>query len=66
MINAYEKASERKIAYEFVESRPGDIASCYADPKRANELLGWVARRTLSDMCISSWGFQQQLQSTNL
>ena len=38
--------------------RPGDVASCYADPALAESLMGWKARRGLKDMCVDSWRWQ--------
>ena len=58
VVRAYEQASGRPIPYKIAPRRPGDIASCYADPKRALELLGWQAKLGLEDMCASSWHWQ--------
>ncbi|MBV8273364.1 MAG: UDP-glucose 4-epimerase GalE [Cupriavidus sp.] len=58
VVKAYERASGRPVPYQIVARRPGDIAACYADPKLANELLGWSARRDLDDMCADSWRWQ--------
>jgi len=58
VVRAYERASGRPIPYKIAPRRSGDIASCYADPKRALELLGWQARLGLEDMCMSSWHWQ--------
>ncbi len=57
MVKAFEKATGREVKYKLVERRPGDIAVCYADPKKAKEELGWVAEKTLDDMCIDSWRY---------
>lgn len=51
VVTAFEKASGKKIKYKIAERRPGDIATSYADPKLAKELLGWTAKRDLLDMC---------------
>ncbi len=58
VVHAFEKASGRTVPYRIVERRPGDIAQCYADPVRANRLLGWVARRDLAQMCADAWRWQ--------
>jgi UDP-glucose 4-epimerase len=58
VVRAFEAASERPIPYEVVARRPGDVAACWADPRRAHELLGWRARRDLSHMCEDSWRWQ--------
>ncbi|TBO34214.1 UDP-glucose 4-epimerase GalE [Aquabacterium lacunae] len=57
---AYERASGRKVPLVFVPRRPGDVASCYADPAMAEQLLGWKARRDLDAMCADSWRWQQK------
>ncbi len=58
LVQAFERASGRPIPYDIVPRRPGDIASCYADPSRAEALLGWRARRGLEAMCADSWRWQ--------
>lgn len=60
LINAFETASDKKIPYEFVERRTGDIASCYADPSLANRELGWSAQVSLIDSCRNAWKWQSQ------
>jgi UDP-glucose 4-epimerase len=57
---AYERASGRKVPLVFAPRRPGDVASCYADPTMAEQLLGWKASRNLDAMCTDSWRWQQQ------
>ena len=64
VIDAYKEASGKQIRYKIVDKRPGDIASCYADPTKANQTLNWKAGRTLLDMCASSWAFQQHLKKS--
>jgi UDP-glucose 4-epimerase len=58
MVRAFEAASGRPIAYQIVDRRPGDIASCYADPARARDELGWVATRDVATMCADTWRYQ--------
>ncbi len=58
MITAFEQAAGRKIPYEIVERRPGDIAECYADPSRAKATLGWSAQRGIEEMCADAWRWQ--------
>lgn len=58
MVSAFEKASSRKVPYKIVERRPGDIASCYADPSLAREELGWEAKRGIDEMCTDAWKWQ--------
>ena len=58
VVRAYEKASGLKVNYKIVDRRPGDIAACYADPKKAYEVLGWKAENTIEDMCRDSYNWQ--------
>ena len=60
VINAFEKASGIKINYKIVDRRPGDIATCYSDPSKAFNELGWKAERGLEQMCDDSWRWQSQ------
>jgi len=60
MVHAMEKASGKKVPYKIVDRRPGDIAQCFADPKKATEELGWKAERNLDDMVADLWRWQSQ------
>ena len=60
MVHAFEKASGKTIPYEVVARRSGDAASCYADPAKAHELLGWSAVRDVDAMCQDAWRWQSQ------
>jgi UDP-glucose 4-epimerase len=59
VVTAFASASGRDIPYEIVERRAGDIAACWADPTRAQQLLGWQARHDLARMCADHWRWQQ-------
>lgn len=61
MVNAFEKASGRKVPYRVASRRPGDVAECYAKPEKASAILHWTAKRSLDDMCASTWNFQKSL-----
>jgi UDP-glucose 4-epimerase len=58
MVRAFEAASGRPVPYKVAARRPGDIASCYADPALALRLLGWKAERGLQAMCEDGWRWQ--------
>ncbi|MEY3090972.1 MAG: hypothetical protein RL113_1288 [Pseudomonadota bacterium] len=58
VIKAFEKASGKRVPYQLVERRAGDIAKCYANPSYAKEVLGWEAKRDLEEMCEDSWRWQ--------
>lgn len=60
VVKAYEKASGMSIPYEICPRRPGDIATCYADPRKAEELLGWTAKYDLDKMCADAWNFARR------
>jgi len=59
VIQAFVKATGQQVPYRIVARRAGDVAICYADPKKAVEVLNWCATRTLDDMFASAWRFQQ-------
>ncbi len=58
IIRAYEQTTGAKINYKIVARRPGDIDECYANPKKAYELLGWKAKYNIEDMCRDSYNWQ--------
>ena len=58
VLHAYERACGKALPYVIDPRRPGDVAECYADPKRAREELGWEARYGIDEMCASSWRWQ--------
>jgi UDP-glucose 4-epimerase len=60
MVRAFEQASGRAVPYRFAPRRDGDIAVCYADPRRAQQELGWQARRGLAEMMADTWRWQSQ------
>lgn len=60
VIDAFEKASEQQINYSVVDRRPGDIATCYADPTKAFKKLGWKAEKGIYDMCRDAWNWQEK------
>ena len=57
MVKAFEKATGTKVPYKIAPRREGDIATCYADPTKAKEELGWVAEKSLEEMCLDSWNY---------
>lgn len=60
LVNAFEKASGRQIPYEIVGRRPGDIATCYADPSLAADVLGWRAELSIEEACADAWRWQSR------
>ena len=59
VLHAFEKACGKKLPYEIKERRPGDIATCYADPAKAKAELGWEAEYGIEEMCEDSWRWQK-------
>lgn len=58
LVKAFEKVSGKKIPYIVTKRRDGDIATCYANPKKAQEELGWIAEKSIDEMCEDSWRWQ--------
>jgi UDP-glucose 4-epimerase len=58
MVKAFEKASGKKVPYNIAPRRAGDIATCFADPSYAKEILGWEATRGIDEMCEDTWRWQ--------
>jgi UDP-glucose 4-epimerase len=59
VLRAVETAVGREIPYEIVERRPGDVATCYADPSLARRVLGWRAELDLDAQCADAWRWQR-------
>jgi len=55
VIGAFERACGKPLPRRIAPRRPGDVAIYYADPARANALLGWRARRDLDAICVDAW-----------
>ena len=60
IVNAYEKATGKKIPYKITPRRPGDIDMCYADPTKAYEKLGWRAEYGIEEMCRDANNWQMK------
>jgi UDP-glucose 4-epimerase len=58
VVAAFERSCGRPIARRAMPRRPGDVAICYADPSRAQQLLGWRATRDLDAICADAWRWQ--------
>lgn len=59
MVHAFETASGKKINYQIVGRREGDVAQCWADPSKARRDLNWQAELGLARMCEDTWRWQQ-------
>ena len=58
VVKAYSAACGKEIPYEIKDRRPGDIATCYSDPSKAERELGWKAKYGIEDMCADSYRWQ--------
>lgn len=59
IVKAFNKAYGKELPYKIAPRRAGDIATCYSDPTKAKEVLGWVAKRGIEEMCEDSWRWQK-------
>ncbi len=60
MVKAFEQENGVAVPYQIAPRRPGDVALCYANPSKAQTLLGWTAELGLADMVRDSWNWQRQ------
>jgi len=63
VVNSFEKTTGEKLNYKIVDRRPGDVISVYADTKKANEVLGWKAQKTMEDALASAWKWEKKIRS---
>jgi UDP-glucose 4-epimerase len=61
VIKSFERTTKVKLAYKFMERRPGDVEKVWADTEFANKELGWKAERGLDEMTLSAWNWEQKL-----
>ena len=59
MVHSFIDVNRVPVPYEITDRRPGDIATCYADPTKSAKLLGWKAEKNLNDMCRDAWNWQK-------
>ncbi|MBQ7801402.1 MAG: UDP-glucose 4-epimerase GalE [Oscillospiraceae bacterium] len=60
MVKAFIKVNGVDVPYKIVDRRPGDLATCYADPAKSAEVLGWKAQYGLEDMVRDAWNWQSK------
>ena len=66
IVDAFERATGVKLNWTFAPRRAGDIEKVWADPKKANEILGWKAETNLDDTLRSAWNWQKRLRELNI
>ena len=59
MVHTFCQVNDVIVPYRITDRRPGDIGTCYADPAKSAEKLGWKAEKTLADMCRDAWNWQK-------
>jgi UDP-glucose 4-epimerase len=62
VVNSFEKTTGEKLNYKIVARRPGDVVSVYADTKKANEVLGWKAEKTMEEALASAWKWEKKVR----
>lgn len=63
VVKAFEKISGEKLNYKIVGRRPGDVISVYADTSKANETLGWEAKKTMEEALTSAWNWEKKIRN---
>ncbi len=63
VVHAFEATTGQKLNYKIVDRRPGDVIAVYADTKKANDVLGWKAEKTMEDALRSAWKWERKLRS---
>ena len=66
LINTFEEATGVKVPHRIVGRREGDIEKVWANPEKANKVLGWTAKETLADTLLSSWNWQKRLRERGI
>jgi UDP-glucose 4-epimerase len=59
IVKAFERVNKVPVPYEIAPRRAGDVAQCYADPSKAQRLLGWKAEEDLDSMCKDAWEWEK-------
>lgn len=66
LISAFEKGTGVKVPYKIVGRREGDIEQVWANPERANKVLGWTAKESVEDTIVSAWNWQKKLRERGI
>ena len=63
VVHAFEKVTQQKLNYKIVNRREGDVISVYADTKKANDVLGWKAEKSMEESLLSSWNWEKKVRN---
>ena len=66
LIHAFEESTGVKLNYQIVGRRAGDIEQVWANPERANKVLGWTAESSIEDTLRSAWAWQLKLREDGI
>ena len=66
LINAFESATGVKVPHKIVGRRAGDIEKVWANPEKANKVLGWTATTPIEDTMRSAWNWQKRLRERGI
>ncbi len=66
LIDAFQRATGVEVPHKIVGRREGDIEKIWADPRRANEVLGWKAHVSIEDTMLSAWNWQKRLRQRGI
>lgn len=66
LLHTFGKATGVKVPFHITARREGDIEQVWANPERANQVLGWTARETLEDTLASAWNWQKRLREKGI
>ena len=61
LVNAFQEVNGVRLNYKFAPRRPGDVTEVWADPSKANEELGWKAKRSLEETLRAAWNWEKYL-----
>ena len=66
IVDAFEESTGVKLNWTFAPRRPGDIEKVWANPEKANNVLGWKAETSLEDTLKSAWNWQVKLRERGI
>lgn len=61
LVNGFTNATGVNVPYTIGQRRPGDVEKVYADPEKANSMLGWEAKLSIENALLDAWNWQKKL-----
>lgn len=61
LVNGFTNATRVNVPYTIGQRRPGDVEKVYADPEKANSMLGWKAKLSIENALLDAWNWQKKL-----